>query len=78
MSPARAYKDVPRYTYEDYVTWEGTWELIDGVAYATAPSPYPKQQKIVARMWREPDEHLTCDDAACEVYLTPVDFGKVF
>ena len=74
MAPAVAYDHLPRYTYDDYVTWEGEWELIDGVAYAMSPAPYPKHQKIVARVWRELDAHLVCDDRNCEVYLSPIDW----
>lgn len=29
---------LPRYTYEDYLHWEGSWELIDGIAYAKSPA----------------------------------------
>jgi hypothetical protein len=25
---------VPNYRFEDYLAWEGRWELIDGIAYA--------------------------------------------
>ena len=34
------------YTYDDYVKWEGDWELIDGVAYAMSPSPLRSHQAI--------------------------------
>ena len=36
------------YTYEDYVNWEGDWELIDGIAYAMAPSPVKNHQYILS------------------------------
>jgi len=36
------------YTYEDYKEWEGEWELIDGVAYAMAPSPKITHQAIAS------------------------------
>jgi len=39
------------YTYDDYIKWEDRWELIDGIAYSMSPAPYPKHQKIVARVW---------------------------
>jgi len=75
MSPAIAYDNLPYYTYDDYVTWEGNWELINGTPYAMAPAPYPKHQKIVARIWRELDSHLECDNNTnCEVYVSPVDW----
>lgn len=27
---------LPHYRYDDYLLWEGEWELIDGIAYAMA------------------------------------------
>jgi Uma2 family endonuclease len=74
MSPAIAYEMLHHYTYDDYLTWEGEWELIDGVAYAMSPAPYPKHQKIVARVWKELDAHLECSDPSCEVYISPIDW----
>ena len=41
-----AVKILPHYTYEDYVQWEGKWELIDGIPYAMSPAPVPKHQFI--------------------------------
>ena len=68
------YDNFPYYTYEDYKAWEGEWELIDGVAYAMAPAPYPIHQKVVAHIWRELDKNLTCTDPNCELYISPVDW----
>jgi len=34
------------YTYDDYKQWEGEWELIEGIAYAMAPSPMISHQAI--------------------------------
>lgn len=42
-----AVKILPHYTYEDYVLWEGKWELIDGIPYAMSPAPTPQHQIIV-------------------------------
>lgn len=39
-----ALKILPHYTYDDYVHWEGRWELIDGIPYAMSPAPIPKHQ----------------------------------
>ena len=36
------------YTYEDYVNWKGDWELIDGIAYAMAPSPLKSHQNLLS------------------------------
>ena len=40
-----AYK-LPHYTYEDYKTWKGDWELIEGIPYAFSPSPFWKHQRL--------------------------------
>ena len=31
----------PGYTVEDWKTWEGRWELINGTAYDMTPAPNP-------------------------------------
>ncbi|HMS68706.1 MAG: Uma2 family endonuclease [Saprospiraceae bacterium] len=41
-----AHKYLPSYTYEDYLHWEGRWELIDGIPFAMSPMPSPSHQKI--------------------------------
>ena len=37
---------IPRYTYDDYVQWEGKWELIEGIPNAMTPSPVFKHQIV--------------------------------
>jgi len=37
---------LPKYTYNDYVQWEGKWEVIRGIPYAMAPAPVPKHQYL--------------------------------
>ena len=61
-----------RYTYDDYKKWEGRWELIDGIAYAMSPAPYLKHQRIAARIWKELQDNLECEE--CEAYIAPVDW----
>ena len=41
-----AIKILPYYTYQDYVHWEGKWELIEGFPYAMSPAPIPKHQIV--------------------------------
>jgi len=43
-----AIKILPHYTYDDYVHWDGNWELIEGIPYAMSPQPLPKHQQISA------------------------------
>jgi Uma2 family endonuclease len=38
------------YTYDDYKQWEGEWELIEGIAYAMAPSPMITHQAIAGEI----------------------------
>lgn len=37
---------LPRYTYSDYLNWEGKWEIIGGIAYAMTPLPSIAHQKV--------------------------------
>ncbi|WP_207491692.1 Uma2 family endonuclease [Aridibaculum aurantiacum] len=48
-----AQKILPHYTYDDYVQWEGQWELIDGIPYAMSPAPVPKHQVIAVNLSTE-------------------------
>ncbi|WP_457626512.1 Uma2 family endonuclease [Persephonella sp.] len=47
-----AEKYLPKYTLEDYRLWEGDWELIEGIPYAMAPSPYGSHQRILFEIGR--------------------------
>ena len=52
-------EDLPHYTYDDYKIWEGKWELINGIAYAMAPSPIFEHQDISANISFELKTKLT-------------------
>lgn len=58
-------EDLPHYTYDDYVQWEGKWELINGIAYAMAPAPMRKHQglayEIAHRLRLEIEECELCE-----------------
>jgi len=45
MSAAPRY--IPNYTVNDYMLWEGDWQLIDGVPIAMSPSPFGQHERIV-------------------------------
>ena len=70
---ALKFDDFVYYTYSDYLTWDDRWELIDGIAYAMSPAPYPKHQRVASKIWRELDANLSCADR-CEAYLSPIDW----
>ena len=69
----------PGYTLEDWQTWEGSWELIHGVAYPTygmAPAPTPEHQrlaiKLASRVWLGL-EGLRGRGGSCEAFPAPID-----
>ena len=65
-------KILPNYTYDDYVHWEGRWEVIEGIPYAMIPSPSPNHQRIGANLVRELSNHFRkC--SGCPVYQ-PLDY----
>ena len=68
----------PGYTVEDWKSWEGRWELINGVAYDMTPAPNTDHQRILARL------HLAIGNALedakrksgsgeCEAFVAPTD-----
>lgn len=40
----------PGYTLEDWKSWEGRWELIDGIAYDMTPSPNTAHQSLSSEL----------------------------
>jgi Uma2 family endonuclease len=62
----------PGHTYEDYLLWEGNWELIDGIPHAMSPAPTAKHQRICGKLLSQLQNELSsCSN--CEVSL-PVDW----
>ena len=68
-----AYKYLPHYTYEDYLHWEGQWELIDGIPYAMSPSPVPRHQWVASLLAAEFITALKKAGCKCKVYQ-PLDY----
>lgn len=44
------YRLLPHYTYEDYLNWEGRWELIEGIPFAMSPAPTLRHQWLAANI----------------------------
>ena len=63
----------PRFTYGDYVQWQGDdrWELIDGIAFDMSPAPSRLHQDVVLGVGRQLADKL--DDGPCRVYVAPFD-----
>jgi len=63
---------LPEYTYEDYLVWEGRWELIHGVPYAMSPGPSINHQGINANIVIQLNALLeNCEH--CKAYI-PLDW----
>ena len=41
---------LPHYSYQDYLQWEGHWELIEGIPFAMSPAPNLQHQRISQRI----------------------------
>jgi Uma2 family endonuclease len=63
---------LPRYNYDDYVQWEGKWEVIRGIPYAMAPAPIPKHQYLATNIASE-FRHSLKKCKKCKVYQ-PLDY----
>lgn len=50
--------DLPCYSVEDYMSWEGRWELIRGVPFAMSPSPIIRHQEISVKIAAQLDSQL--------------------
>ncbi len=46
-------KIIPHYTYDDYIQWEGRWELIEGHPIAMSPMPVPEHQRAASELRTE-------------------------
>ena len=57
------------YTYEDYLQWEGKWELIEGRPVAMAPAPVIRHQALSSMLIGE----LTRETLDCEGCLVVVE-----
>lgn len=65
-------EDLPHYTYDDYVQWEGRWELIKGIPFAMVPAPVINHQAICTNIVQQLGELLK-ECKKCRA-LMPVDW----
>ena len=63
-------KDLPHYTYDDFVQWEGRWELIYGIPYAMAPAPTQYHQSLNTKIVTELTNKLeNCKNCKATIYV---------
>lgn len=69
-----AEKYIPLYNYDDWLHWEGRWELIEGHPVAMSPMPVPEHQRIASELRTELTlalRKIGCKD--CKAY-DPIDY----
>ncbi len=72
MSALKKY--LPHYTYNDWLQWEGRWELIEGHPIAMSPMPIPEHQRVAAEIRTEFTLALrNAKCSTCKAY-DPIDF----
>ena len=59
--------EILNYTYDDYVQWEGEWELIEGVPVSMAPAPVKRHQQLAGEVFMALNRTLDEACAECEV-----------
>ena len=67
-----AVRILPHYTYNDYLHWEGKWEVIEGIPYAMSPVPIPEHQQVAVNLSAEFRVQLK-QCRSCRVYQ-PIDY----
>ena len=72
ISQLDAVRILPHYRYDDYLHWEGKWEIIEGIPYAMMPAPFPEHQQIAVNLSTEFRVALK-NCAPCKVYQ-PIDY----
>lgn len=70
---ALSNKIIPHYTYQDYIQWEGRWELIEGHPIAMSPLPIPEHQRLSANLIYELKNELKKNCKDFKVY-SPLDY----
>lgn len=72
MSHAMDHHD-HRYTYSDYVRWQGDerWELIDGAPLLMSPAPSTRHQQISGRVSQQLFNQL--EGKPCTPFYSPID-----
>jgi Uma2 family endonuclease len=69
-----ANKIIPHYTYDDWIHWEGSWELIEGHPIAMSPTPIPAQQRISVELSTEFTLALRKAGCRCCRTYQPLDY----
>ena len=58
-----ALRYIPNYSISDYLSWEGSWELWNGIPVAMSPSPFGLHQWVATRLATSINRQM--DDQKC-------------
>lgn len=62
--------NIPLFTYEDYKSWKGDWELIAGHPIAMSPSSVKQHQRVARNLvFAIMTELKKQDDCNCKLHL---------
>ena len=64
----QARREVPHDTVQDYLQWEGDWELWHGAAVAVAPSPGLPHQDVAGNLYTQLRSMVEAAGCKCRVY----------
>ncbi|WP_260401137.1 Uma2 family endonuclease [Phycisphaera mikurensis] len=65
MNRTEAFRDEPRCTVEDFLQWEGDWELWRGTAVAMSPPPGVQHARVAGNLFYELQSQLEATGAGC-------------
>jgi len=57
---------LPRYSHEEYLLWEGDWELVEGIAVSMAPAPMRIHQQIARELLMALNQE-SLEECDCEI-----------
>lgn len=60
-----------QHTYQDWLSWDGAWELINGKAYNMSPAPTALHQFVVGELHFALRTHF--QNKSCFVFVAPFD-----
>ncbi|MCA9140657.1 MAG: Uma2 family endonuclease [Planctomycetales bacterium] len=64
---SNAHRYLPHYTIADYQSWEGDWELWQGIPIAMTPSPFGPHQRVAKNLVFEVESQIRRQDCRATV-----------
>ncbi|XZE55689.1 Uma2 family endonuclease [Planctomycetaceae bacterium SH139] len=71
---SEAFRYLPHYTVADYETWQGDWELWQGIPVAMTPSPFGIHQRVGKNLVFEIERQIRAQKDCTAVVLYEIDW----